>query len=40
VYTKVSEDNLEEIKRLNEFKSKVLLAIETNSALWHLTNDE
>lgn len=40
VYTKVAEDNMEEIKRLNEFKSKVLLAIETNSALWHLTNDE
>lgn len=32
-------DNLEEIKRLNEFKSNLLLAIETNSKMWHQTND-
>ena len=40
VYTLVKEDNLEEIKRLNEFKSALLVAIEQNSKLWHLTNDE
>jgi hypothetical protein len=40
LYTKVSEDALEEIKRLNELRTKVLLAIETNSAIWHLVNDE
>jgi hypothetical protein len=33
-------DKLEEIKRLNEFKSNLLLAIETNSAMWHQTNDK
>ena len=38
VYTIVGE-NLEEIKRLNEFKSALLVAIEQNSKLWHLTND-
>ena len=32
-------DNLEEVKRLNEFKSNLLLAIETNSKMWHQTND-
>ena len=32
-------DNLEEIKRLNEFKSALLVAVEQNSKLWHLTND-
>ena len=40
VYTKVAEDNLEEIKRLNELKSKVLIAISTNSEMWHLVNDK
>ena len=40
VITKVQEDNLEEIKRLNEFKSGLLTAIEHNSLLRHLTNDE
>lgn len=40
IYTKVSEDNLEEIKRLNELKSLVLIAIETNSKMRHLVNDE
>lgn len=39
VYTLVKEDTLEEIKRLNEFKSALLVAIELNSKLWHLTND-
>ena len=38
VYTIVG-DNLEEIKRLNEFKSNLLLAIDTNSKMWHQTND-
>lgn len=37
LYTKVQ--NLEEIKRLNEFKSALLVAIEDNSKLRHLTND-
>ena len=40
VYTLVKEDNLEEVKRLNEFKSALLVAIEDNSKLWHLTNDK
>ena len=40
VYTLVKEDNLEEIKRLNEFKSALLVAIEQNSKLWHLTNED
>ena len=35
----VKEDNLEEVKRLNEFKSALLVAIEDNSKIWHLTND-
>lgn len=39
VYVPVG-DNLEEIKRLNEFKSALLVAIEQNSKLWHLTNDK
>lgn len=37
LYTKVQ--NVEEIKRLNEFKSALSVAIEQNSKLWHLTND-
>lgn len=39
IYTKVREDNLEEIKRLNELKTCVLNAIETNSKMRHLVND-
>lgn len=39
VYTIVG-DNLEEIKRLNEFKSALLVAIEQNSKLRHLTKDK
>ena len=39
VYVPVG-DNLEEIKRLNEFKSALLFAIEQNSKLRHLTNDK
>lgn len=38
LYAKVN--NLEEIKRLNEFKTILLQAIENNSSLRHLTNDE
>lgn len=33
-------DKLDEIKRLNEFKTNLLLAIETNSKMWHQTNDK
>lgn len=40
VYTKVSEDNYERLKELNEFKTILLLAIENNSKMWHLTNDD
>jgi hypothetical protein len=38
VYTIVNEGE-EEIKRLNEMKSKVVQAIDLNSQLWHLAND-
>lgn len=40
VITKVKEDKLEELKRLNEMNTVVLTLIENNSRLWHLTNDE
>ena len=33
-------DKLEEVKRLNEFKANLLIAIETNSKMWHQTNDK
>lgn len=33
-------NNVEELKRLNEFKTEVNIAISQNSKLWHLTNDE
>ena len=39
IYTKVAEDALEEVKRLNEFRTNLLKAIEVNSAMWHQTND-
>lgn len=39
IYTLV-RDWEEDIKRLNEMKTKVVQAIETNSAIWHLANDE
>ena len=39
IYVPVGE-HLEEIKRLNEFRTNLLLAIETNSAMWHQTNDK
>lgn len=39
VYTLVKEDNLEEIKRLNEIKSECNTLIEHLGTLWHLVND-
>lgn len=39
IYTKVAEDALEEVKRLNEFRTNLLNAIEVNSAMRHQTND-
>lgn len=39
IITKVAEDALEEVKRLNEFRTNLLHAIELNSAMWHQTND-
>lgn len=40
IYTKVAEDALEEVKRLNEFRTNLLKAIEINSAMRHQTNDD
>lgn len=40
VYTLVKEDAEEDIKRLNEMKTKVVQAIDLNSELRHLANDE
>ena len=40
LYTKVSEDAIEEVKRLNEMKTLTERMIEDNSVMWHLTNDE
>ena len=40
VITKVAEDALEEVKRLNEFRTNLLKAIEINSAMRHQTNDQ
>lgn len=39
VYTLVREDKFEEIKRLNELKSKIVQVIDLNSQIWHLAND-
>lgn len=39
VYTKVSEDNYERVKELNEFKTLLVQTIENNSAMWHKTRD-
>lgn len=39
IYTKVSEDNYDRIKELNEFKSLLINTIENNSAMWHKTKD-
>lgn len=40
IYTKVAEDALEEVKRLNEIKSECNTLIEHLWTLWHLVNDE
>lgn len=40
VYTKVAEDAIEEVKRLNEIKSECNTLIEHLWTLWHLVNDE
>ena len=40
IYTKVAEDALEEVKRLNELRTKVELATKTNSEIWKLVNDK
>lgn len=37
IYTLVSEDNYERIKKLNEMKTKILNWQEINSELWHLS---
>lgn len=39
VLTKVKENSLEEIKRLNELKTKLNSVIALNSEIWHLVND-
>lgn len=40
VYTKVAEDNYEELKRLEQMKSLLNVACEAHSTLRHLTNDK
>ena len=39
VITKVAEDKLEELKRLNKMNTLVVNQIANNSELWHLTNN-
>lgn len=39
IYTKVAEDALEEVKRLNEIKTECYTLIEHLWTLWHLVND-
>ena len=39
VITKVSEDNFERVKELNEFRTILIQTIENNSAMWHKTKD-
>lgn len=39
IYTKVMDNKLEEVKRLNEMKTLTERMIEDNSAMRHLTND-
>lgn len=39
VITKVSEDNFERVKELNEFRTILIQTIEYNSAMWHKTKD-
>ena len=40
VLTKVAEDNLEELKRLNEMNTVNELLMENNSKMRHLTNNQ
>lgn len=40
IYTKVQEDNMEEIKRLNEIKSKCNVIIDHLGELFHMVNSE
>lgn len=40
IYTKVSEDNYERVKELNEFKTILVQTIENNSAMRHKTKDK
>jgi len=40
VYTLINDWAENDIKRLNEMKSKIIQAIDLNSQLWHLANDE
>ena len=40
IYTKVSEDNYERVKELNEFRTILIQTIENNSAMWHKTKDK
>lgn len=40
VLTKVAEDALEEVKRLNKMKTLTENMIKDNSEMWHLTNSE
>ena len=39
LYTKVQEDNMAEIKRLNEIKAKCNVIIDHLGELWHMVND-
>lgn len=39
IFTLVSEDNYEEIKRLNEFKAECVTTIEHLQKMWHMTKD-
>lgn len=39
VYTLVNDWTENDIKRLNEMKSKIVQSIELNSQIWHLAND-
>lgn len=40
IYTKVSEDNYERVKELNEFKTLLVQTIANNSAMRHKTKDK
>ena len=40
LYTKVSEDNLEEVKKLNKIKAWILNWIPINSELWNLSGSD